>query len=761
MTSIFTALGRFSVKFRYLVVVFWILITVAAVQFFPSISSVSKSNNSDFLPANSPSNVAANLASPVVASGVFPVPVVVVSTNGPISSNDAFFIKDLTTIFKNVPKVKDVVDSGISTDGQADQLLVLTTMSAGANGTDTVNFINSLNNDIKVVHLPPHLKAYVTGNIAIQVANQTQSNSTGNAIQSFSVLFILILLLIIFRSVLAPIVTVMPALFVVTLSGPVIAEVSKIGMQVSEISQLMLIVLILGAGTDYGLFLVFREREEMRNGLAPKDAIIKALGRVGESISFSAFTVIAALLSLLASTFGLYKSLGGPLAIGIFLMLLAGLTLLPALLAIFGRAVFWPSKNKEGMNKAGLWGKVAARIVKRPAITLGVGVTIFALLAVASFGNKPAGFGGSTTAPKGSNAAIGAALIEQHFPHSSSNPTTVVMKFERSIWVDPSLIVNASSRLASSPVFTSVEGPLNPLGINLSPSRYVSLHKILGNPKLLPPVKPTQLINISNVDYLNYRATGQFVSSDGLTVLFETSLSAGDPSTTQALNAVPQIRDAVSSAASAVGAVASGVTGEAPALYDISTSSNRDLVHVIPLAVLVIGFLLMLVMRSLVAPIYLIASVALSYMAALGLSVIVFIYILGDGGLTFILPFLMFLFLLALGEDYNILVMTRIREEAHELPLREAVAKAISTTGTTVTSAGLVLAGTFAVFAIAGASTGTTEIRDVGFGLALGVLMDTFLVRTLLVPSTVVLLGKLNWWPSKLAQIEHGELSQQ
>ncbi|NNN20542.1 MAG: MMPL family transporter, partial [Acidimicrobiales bacterium] len=485
-----------------------------------------------------------------------------------------------------------------------------------------------------------------------------------------------------------------------------------------------------------------------------------ALGRVGESISFSAFTVIAALLSLLASTFGLYKSLGGPLAIGIFIMLLAGLTLLPALLAIFGRAVFWPSKNKEGMNKAGLWGKAAARIVKRPGITLGVGVTIFALLAVASFGNKPAGFGGSTTAPKGSNAAIGAALIDQHFPHSSSNPTTVVMKFRTSIWSDPSLAEKATSRLSSSNVFTTVEGPLNPLGINLSPSRYVSLHKILGNPRLLPPIKPSQL-NISNVDYLNYRATSQFVSADGFTVLFETSLSAGDPSSTNALNAVPQIRDAVSSAASSVGAAASGVTGEAPALYDISTSSNRDLVHVIPLAVLVIGFLLMLVMRSLVAPIYLIASVALSYMAALGLSVIVFIYILGDGGLTFILPFLMFLFLLALGEDYNILVMTRIREEAHELPLREAVAKAISTTGTTVTSAGLVLAGTFAVFAIAGASTGTTEIRDVGFGLALGVLMDTFLVRTLLVPSTVVLLGKLNWWPSKLAQVEHGESIQQ
>ncbi|MHB8450691.1 MAG: MMPL family transporter, partial [Mycobacteriales bacterium] len=158
-----------------------------------------------------------------------------------------------------------------------------------------------------------------------------------------------------------------------------------------------------------------------------------------------------------------------------------------------------------------------------------------------------------------------------------------------------------------------------------------------------------------------------------------------------------------------------------------------------------------LVMRSVVAPLYLIASVALSYFAALGLAVLIFIEIAGHGGLTFILPFLMFLFLLALGEDYNILVMSRIREEAHHFPLREAVRRALTATGTTVTSAGLVLAGTFEVFAIAGGGgPGGSQIRDIGTGLALGVLMDTFLVRTLLVPSTVALLGRWNWWPSQL-----------
>jgi RND superfamily putative drug exporter len=254
-------------------------------------------------------------------------------------------------------------------------------------------------------------------------------------------------------------------------------------------------------------------------------------------------------------------------------------------------------------------------------------------------------------------------------------------------------------------------------------------------------------------EYNAYRATSQYVSADGRTIQFEATLKSGGQQSSAAMDATPAIRATVTSAARASGAAASGLAGAAASLYDVSSASNHDLVVIIPVAILAIALLLAFVLRSLVAPLYLIVSVVLSYLAALGVSTLIFIDINGASGLTFILPFMMFVFLLALGEDYNILVMTRIREEAQRLPLRDAVIRAIGRTGPTVTSAGLVLAGSFGVLAIVGASaSGGSQIEDIGAGLAIGILMDTFLVRTLLVPSTVALLGRLNWWPSSMGK---------
>jgi putative drug exporter of the RND superfamily len=753
---VFGGIGAFSVRFRWLVILAWLVAAVAVPKFLPSLASVTQANNSQFLPASAPSQHAADLAAPLgINSSETPVPVVAAVSQGTLSQADQSWLTGLQHRLATVTTVVQVRDLGTSRDGQAEQLQVLSNV-AQANNNAVTNLIDSLRAQITRAGPPAGMQVHLAGQAAINVDQQKQSGSTGNQVQGVALLFIVVLLLLVFRSLLAPFVTVIPALLSVTIAGPLVAEAAHAGLKVSSLSQLMMIVLVLGAGTDYGLFLVFRVREELREGFDPKEAVRRAVTRVGETISFSAFTVIAALLSLLAATFQIYSQLGIPLAIGIGTMLLAGLTLLPALLAVLGRAVFWPSKVRVGTGGAGWWGRTAARVVRRPALPLVIGIIGFGALAIAVPSFKPGGFGGTINAPAGSDSAAGQALLSKHFPQSSANPTNLVYRLPRPVWEDSGSLTAARNQLLSSGQFTGVTGPLNPVGTVLTPQQYSALHALFGNAAALPATPSGPLpAHVPLAAYEVYRATAQYVSPDGRTIQFEAGLKAGDPSTTAAMNAVPAVRTAAGQAARTLGATASGVAGEAPAFYDISQISDNDLVHVVPIAIIVIGLLLILVMRSLVAPLYLIASVAISFFAALGLCVILFMKIGGDSGLTFILPFLMFVFLLALGEDYNILVMTRIREEAHSYPLREAVSRALSATGTTVTSAGMVLAGTFAVFAVVGSrGSGGSQIRDVGIGLALGVLMDTFIVRTILVPCTAVLFGRWNWWPSKLSRLQ-------
>jgi len=749
--AIFAGLGSFAVKFRWFILVAWVIAAVAVPRALPSLSSVTQGNNANFLPASAPSEHALRLAAPLGGSTLTPVPVVAASTQGTLTAADQAWLQTLQQDLGKVPTVVKVRDLGRSPDGQAAQLQVLSNVSAGGTGSGLTTLVKDLRDTISRDAPPSGLSVHLAGAVAINVDQQSKSGNTDSQIQLLSIIFIVGLLLLVFRALLAPLVTLIPAVLAVTIAGPLVAEAAHHGLKVSPLAQILLIVLVLGAGTDYGLFLVFRVRENLRQGLDKRQAVVAAVERVGESITFSAATVVAALLSLLFATFEFYSNLGIPLAIGIGVMLLAGLTLLPALLAIFGRAVFWPSKTQAGAGKTGVWGRVSSRIVRHPAPTLISGLVVFGGLACAVIAYTPAGFGGDTTAPAGTDSAAGSAILSAHFPNTSANPTNLIYQLRQPAWNDLPALESARSQLVASGLFTGVTGPLNPNGGALTPAQLTALHDRLGAPQLLPPVPPAGT-NIPQAVYQLYRATALYISPDGRTVQFETGLKAGDPSTTVAMNAVPAVRAEAATVARSLGAADYGVGGQAPAIYDISSISNSDLATVIPIAIVVIGFLLALVMRSLVAPLYLIVSVGLSYLAALGLSVLLFVEVAGDGGLVFFLPFLMFIFLLALGEDYNILMMSRIREEAQRRPLKEAVSRALNATGTTITSAGLVLGGTFSVFAIVGAQQGSTQFRDVGAGLALGVLMDTFLVRTLLVPSTVVLLGRWNWWPSRMSR---------
>jgi putative drug exporter of the RND superfamily len=291
----------------------------------------------------------------------------------------------------------------------------------------------------------------------------------------------------------------------------------------------------------------------------------------------------------------------------------------------------------------------------------------------------------------------------------------------------------------------TVLGPLNPTGIPLTVTQLTQLHQQLGNPQALPAVPPPNS-KISPKAYNVYRATGQYISADGQTVQFVATLK-DTSSSPAAINAIPGLRTATTQIAIAAGASQNGIFSGNAIAYDITQISNSDLSLIIPIVALMIAILLALVLRSLIAPLYLIVSVVLSFLAAWGLVALIFVHLSGNNGVQFILPFILFVFLMALGSDYNILVMRRIREEAQHRPVREAVREAITRTGGTVTAAGMILAGTFAVLAV---TANNDQTRQLGFGVAAGILMDTFLIRTLLIPALVVLLGRWNWWPSRL-----------
>ena len=744
-------IGRLAVRYRYLVIAAWLVCTAVSVRALPSLASVVNTNLASLLPSTAPILHAVDLAAPFQPAKNLLATLVAVRPEGQLTPADQQAIAAVEAAIRKVAHVGAVRDQGFSSDRRVQKALVA--VEPLASRTARTGVVETVRAAMAARRLPAGLALHLTGPIATTVDTQSANDAALRATQVVSDAAILLTLLIVFRALLAPLVTLLPAVLVLTLSGPVVAQAAKVGVQVTDVTQIILTVLVLGAGTDYGLFLILRVREELRRGHTPHEAIVRAMEKVGEAITFSAGTVICALLCLLLAGFGTYHGLGPGLAIGVALMLLAALTLLPALLAVLGRAVFWPVDVRAGPEQPGVWGRIAGQVVRRPAATLALGMLLFGALAAAALAYTPSGFSGSVTGPAGSDSAAGAAVLTAHFPIAVVYPTNVLLRLPISVWDNLGVVEQAQRRLARAGVFSAVYGMLNPNGTAASIAQIQQGYKLLGPPARVSPIPPAGLNVTTTYLYNAYRSLAQFVSPDGRTLQFYAALRAGNPQQGAAVAAVPAIRRAVAQVAQAVGATDSGVAGQAALARDVSDISNADLARILPVVLILIALLLAVVMRSLVAPVYLVISVALSYFAALGVAVVIFRGIGHADGLNFVLPFLMFVFLLALGEDYNILVMSRIREEAQTLPLTQAVTRAITATGTTVTSAGLILAATFGAAGVTGASD---QVRQFGIGIAVGVLLDTFLVRTLLVPSVVVLLGRWNWWPAALSRRPEG-----
>jgi len=464
-------------------------------------------------------------------------------------------------------------------------------------------------------------------------------------------------------------------------------------LTVNAQSTAILAILVFGAGTDYALLLIARYREELHRHEDRHEAMAEALHRAGPAIIASGSTVVLGMLCLLVADMNSTQGLGPVLAIGVTVGLLAMISLLPALLVIVGRWIFWPKRphfdSVEPTTTTGFWAKAGRLIVRRPrTIWIGTAIVLGALalgttnLNATSLTNAEQ-FGGDTP-----DSIKGDAVIAKHFTADDASPVQIV--------------TNAESADAVRQAAAGTDGIAS-----------------VGEPRVA-----------------------------GDTAYIEANL-VGNPVSDSAYNTVERVRDAVHAVPGS-----DALVGGASAFYlDTRVASQHDNWLVIPMVLIVVFFILVLLLRALVAPLLLIATVILSFGAALGVSALLFGEVFSVDNSDSAFPLWVFVFLVALGIDYNIFLMTRVREEAQKVGSRRGALIGLAATGGVITSAGLVLAGTFGTLA----TIPMTFLIQMGFAVAFGVLLDTIIVRSVLVTALNLDLGRHMWWPSRLSRREHDE----
>jgi putative drug exporter of the RND superfamily len=540
------------------------------------------------------------------------------------------------------------------------------------------------------------LKVYVTGNLGLFADFEEAFGDLDTTLLLATVVLVISLLLIIYRSVVMPFIPIFVVGMAYSIALGFVYLYAESGQTVTGNVTGILPVLMFGVGTDYCLLLVSRYREELHRYEDKHDAMQNALLRSGPAIVASGATVILSMLVLLVAEVGGVKSLGPSSAIGIFMVLLAGVTLLPALLTIFGRAAFWPRKrlvaydpDHEYAEPRGIWRRVGDRVLQRPAAALTLTVAFFAACSLGLLAYKE-NYSTTSYFKTDVESVDGFKALERQVPAGNVDPTNVLIRGEGGPPPDAA-VSSVQQRLEAEPGVATV--------------------------------------------------TPGETSTDGqirtLNVVFEE-----DPYTDTALARIPSLRDAVEKPEPRGADVLVG--GGTATQYDFDKANGTDQQKIVPLALLVIAIILGILLRAIVAPLVLIGSVIASFFGTLGLSILFFRYVVGDAGIDSSLPTFAFIFLVALGVDYTIFLMSRVREEAAIHGTREGVLRALTATGPVITSAGIILAGTFSVLM----ALPLNFLFNIGFMVAVGILLDTFVVRTIMVPAAVELIGDKIWWPS-------------
>lgn len=558
--------------------------------------------------------------------------------------------------------------------------------------------IDFIRKDLKENFEAKSLTTHVTGFGGIFADLFSAFGSIDTTLLLTTLIVVSIILILVYRSPFLWILPLFTAVTALSLAGTIVYFAAKANwLDLNGQSQGILSVLVLGAATDYALLLIARYREELHHHESRYDSMKIALKGVFEPILASGSTVIAGLLVLLLSDLSSNRGLGPVGAIGIASAMITVLTFLPALLVVFGRWIFWPKIPRfDDVDEqlSGTWAKIGNSVEKHPKRTWISTALLLTVLAGFSFTLKADGLANTEAFTTRTDSVIGLEKLGEHFPSGEGSPVEIV--------INQSDLASATAALLTVGNVAFVE-PV------------VSGQKIPGQPT--PPIKVV----------------------DGKILLNATLKVA--PDSVEARNTIPIIREAVHQVDKNI-----LVGGGTAVQYDTDVASRHDNRLIIPVVLLIIGVILGLLLRSILAAGLLLLTVVLSFMATLGVCQLVFEHIFNFKGADASFPLFAFIFLVALGIDYNIFLMTRVREEALKIGTRKGVIKGLTVTGGVITSAGIVLAATFAVLGV----LPLVFLAELGFAVAFGVLLDTIVVRSLLVPALVHVIGPKIWWPSKL-----------
>lgn len=687
----------------------WLAITGIFGPLFGKLTSVQENNNSSFLPKGAEATLASDEIAKFSGKDSFNFPTLILFEGKATPETFAAINAHISTVGGltldgTESKISDFLSPGqeISIFPSQDGMAILANIPLDGNAIAKLlpndkpvlpAVVEALREDIKPVAEANGLTHYVTGPGGLLGDLFGAFGTLDSSLLLTTLGVVALILIFVYRSPILWIIPLISALFALSTAGGIVYLLAKNNIiDVDGQSQGILSVLVIGAATDYALLLIARYREELHLYESRFDAMKAAYKGVWEPILASGSTVAISLLILLFSQLTNTAGLGPIGAIGIVCSMITILTLLPALLLVFGRWIFWPRRplfDGDDHVMSGMWSKVGNTIGKNPRKAWVISGSVLLIFAFASTTLKADGIGTVDTFTGNPESVVGQKLLENHFPGGQGDPTQIVVSQEK--------LDELAMRLSSAPGVTNVAPQMDP-----------------ANPSAVHVVGGKAILNVT-LDKA--------------------------PDSVEAGNDIPKIRQ-IAHATDAT----SLVGGTSAVYFDVRTANNRDNRTIIPIILFVITLILGLLLRSILSAVVLLGTVVLSYFATLGVCALVFNHVFGFAGGDNSFPLFAFIFLVALGIDYNIFLMTRVREESQKIGTRAGVIKGVTVTGAVITSAGIVLAATFAVLGL----LPLVPLAELGFAVAFGVLLDTIIVRSILVPALVHEIGPKIWWPSKL-----------